>query len=504
VFIPSLWLIGSQRWARPGAAAVLVLVLLLGLSPEFANVAARDAGRAVHTQALPSLFADIERRSFDFFWEQSVAQTGLTADRHPYDEPFASVAAMGFALTAYPLGAERGWITRAQARTRTLATLRFLLNAPQGPGAEGNSGYHGFFYHFLHLDSGLRYATWVELSSVDTSLLLAGVLYAQTWFDRDNPDEREIGRLAEALFERVDWPFLQARPPLIAHGWYPETGLIKHDWAGYNEGMLVYVLALASPTHPVGAEAWSAWTGTYARSWGTFQGQEYLSFGPLFGHHFSHVWIDFRGIKDAFMREKGIDYFENSRRATLAQRAYAIDNPGRFKDYGRFEWGLSASDGPGHFPAPVDARLQIFRGYSARGAGRVEAFDDGTIAPAAMLGSIAFAPEAVIPSVQRLQRRYGQRIYGEYGFLDAFNRSFNYDVKLTYGRRIPGWGWVADQYVGIDQGAILTMIANHRNGRVWEVMRRNPHIRRGLERAGFTGGWLEQTPPTHSPAAPGS
>ncbi|MDZ4813235.1 MAG: glucoamylase family protein [Pseudomonadota bacterium] len=489
------------RWPSACTAAMLALLSLsIGLSEVTARaitaskVAASEvAPRASRAQQLPSLFADIERRTFNYFWERSDERNGLTSDRFPYDEPFASIAAMGFALTSYPLGAERGWITRDQARVRTLATLRFLHDAPQGSDALGMSGHHGFFYHFLHLDTGHRYASWVELSSVDTALLLGGVLFAQTWFDQDRPDEREIVRLAEAIFLRVDWTFLQARPPLISHGWYPENGLIEHDWAGYSEGMLVYILALASPTHPVAPEAWTAWTQTYERSWAEFYGQEHLGFGPLFGHQFSHVWIDFRDIQDAYMREKHMDYFENSRRATLAQRAYAVSNPGKFKAYGRYQWGLTASDGPGDFPnLPSHNGRRSFRGYSARGAGVKDQFDDGTIAPTAMLGSLPFAPELVIPSVRDLHRRYAKQIYGEYGFFDAFNRSFDYDLPLRFGRRIPGWGWVDDQYIGIDQGPILTMISNHRNGRVWEVMRRNPHIRRGLQRAGFTGGWLDR------------
>jgi hypothetical protein len=327
---------------------------------------------------------------------------------------------------------------------------------------------------------------------VDTSLLLAGVLFAQTWFDQDHVDEREIVRLAEAIYARVDWRFLQARAPLISHGWFPERGLIEYDWSGYNEAMLVYVLALASPTHAVEPEAWTAWTRTYERSWGSYYGQQHLGFAPMFGHQYSHVWIDFRGIQDAYMRGKGIDYFENSRRATLAQYAYALDNPSGYRQYGSTVWGLTASDGPGNHSRNDNGVQRVFRGYSARGAGLRDMFDDGTIAPTAMLGSLPFAPELVVPSAQSLHRKNHKHIYGEYGFLDAFNRSFDYAVPLDFGRRVPGWGWVADQYLGIDQGPILTMIANYRNGRVWEVMRRNPHIRRGLQRAGFTGGWLEQ------------
>src|SRR5690606_28242845 len=199
---------------------------------------------------------------------------------------------------------------------------------------------------------------------------------------------------------RVDWPWLQQRAPLISMGWYSGRGFITHDWKGYNEAMLVYVLALGSPTHPVEPDAWEAWTRSYDESWGVFQGQEYLSFGPHFGHQYSHVWIDFRGIRDAYMQQRGIDYFENSRRATYAQRAYAIENPMRWKDYGADVWGLTASDGPQHTTQDYNGEQRQFRHYSARGVGLADAFDDGTIAPTAALGSLPFATEIVIPSAE--------------------------------------------------------------------------------------------------------
>lgn len=443
------------------------------------------------SRELPKFFGDLEKRTFDYFWETTNPANGLVPDRYPYDEPFASIAAMGFGLTAYPIASERGWITREQARERVLTTLRFLHDAPQGDAQTGMTGHHGFFYHFLELQTGHRYQAWVELSTVDTALLLGGVLFAQTWFDRDEADDAEIRRLAEAIYRRVDWPWMQQRGALISMGWYPERGFIEHDWRGYNEAMLVYLLALGSPTHPVGPEAWQEWTSTYNESWSNFQGQTHLGFGPMFGHQYSQVWVDFRGIRDAYMRDRNSDYFINSRKATLAQRSYAIENPLDFKSYGKNVWGLTASDGPGHFVQQRDDGVRIFRGYSARGAGSKDAYDDGTIAPTAVVGSLPFAPEIVIPATRTLLDRYKEQIYGEYGFLDAFNRSFDYDVPLKYGKRIPGWGWVAHQYIGIDQGPILLMIQNHRNGRVWQVMRRNPHLRLGLERAGFSGGWLD-------------
>jgi hypothetical protein len=455
---------------------------------EVVVTAPADAG-AVGPPELTSLFRDIEKRTFQFFWDTTNEANGMTPDRFP-SRPFASVAAIGFALTAYPVGIENGWISRSQAVDRTLLTLRFLRDARQGPAATGTIGHKGFFYHFLDMQSGHRHEPWVELSSVDTGLMMMGVLFAQSYYDGDDAREQEIRALAEALYLRVEWPWLQQRPPLISMGWYPERGFIEHDWTGYDEAMLVYILALASPTHPVEPDAWKRWTATYDDSWGIYQGQEYLSFAPQFGHQYSHVWIDFRGIRDAYMRGRGIDYFENSRRATYAQRSYAIDNPMGWAGYGADIWGLTASDGPQRTEQVYEGVPREFRHYSARGAGIAVAFDDGTIAPTAAIASLPFAPELVIPATEALHANHGEYLYSSYGFLDAFNPSFNYDVPLKTGRIVPGKGWVASDYIGIDQGPILLMIANYRNGFVWEVMKRNPHIRRGLERAGFTGGWL--------------
>ena len=441
---------------------------------------------------LTPLFDDLEQRTFNFFWDTAMPDNGLIPDRYPYTEPFSSIAGIGFGLTAYGIGVERGYITRDQAIDRVLLTLRYLEGLPQGAGADGMAGYHGFYYHFLNLKSGARYADWVELSSVDTALLMAGVLFTQSYFDRPTTKEREIRQLADTLYRRVQWPWMQVRPPLIAMGWYPQEGYLPYDWEGYNEGMLVYILALGSPTEGVGDNAWTAWTKTYERSWGTFEHEQYLGFAPQFGHQFSHVWIDFRGIQDAYMRAHGFDYFENSRRATYAQRGYAITNPMQWKLYGANVWGLTASDGPQGANLDYDGNLREFHHYSARGAGISDAFDDGTIAPTAAAASLPFAPEIVIPAVEEMHDRYGKEIYSKYGFLDAFNPSFSYDIPLKTGHLVPDFGWVASDYLAIDQGPIITMIENYRNGFVWKVMRRNPYIRRGLERAGFKGGWLDK------------
>jgi hypothetical protein len=432
------------------------------------------------------MFIDtLEQRTFAYFWEQSDTTTGLTPDRWP-SPSFSSIAAVGFALTAYPIGVERGYVSRPDAAERVLRTLRFFWQAPQGPDPGGTTGYKGFFYHFLEMKDGLRYRN-VELSTIDTALLIGGALFCQSYFDK--PDEREtaIRSYAESLYTRVDWHWAQSNYPLISHGWTPEAGFISFDWSGYNEAMLVYLLALGSPTHPVSRDAWETWTGPY--QWGRYYNTPaHVGFGPMFGHQYSHVWIDFRGIQDDYMRARGIDYFENSRRQTYAQRAYAIANPGDWTGYGANVWGLTSSDGPGDLLLSVEGRPRSFFGYAARGT----SFIDGTLAPTAVGGSVPFAPEITIPTLITMRERYGERLFGRYGFLDAFNPTFTATVPVSLGHVYPGEGWFDTDYLGIDEGPILAMIENYRSELVWRVMRRNPHVLRGLRRAGFSGGWLDQ------------
>jgi len=438
------------------------------------------------TSQAGALIYDIEERTFRFFWETTDARTGLAPDRWPTPS-FASIAAVGFALTAYPIGVTRGWITRAEARKRTLTTLEFFAAAPQGPQASGVAGHKGFFYHFLDMKTGTRFRD-TELSTIDTTLLMGGVLFAREWFDGDDADEKRIRMLADQLYAAIDWTWFTPRDPVVSMGWHPGKGYIPSDWNRYNESLLLYVLALGSPTHPLPPETWDKWTANFDRNWTTGAGDPHIDFPPMFGHQYSHVWVDFRGIRDAYMREKGIDYFENSRRATLAQRAYAIANPQGWKGYGADVWGLTACDGPGGFSLVIDGRDRRFHSYAARGPGER---DDGTLAPTAALGSIAFAPDIVVPAARAMHDRYGSAIYNQYGFLDSFNPTLaGTHAPITKGRIVPGTGWVDDDYLGIDQGPIVAMIENWRSGLVWQTMRRSPHIRRGLRRAGFTGGWL--------------
>jgi hypothetical protein len=297
----------------------------------------------------------------------------------------------------------------------------------------------------------------------------------------------------DRIYERVDWNWVSTRSPAISHGWKPESGFLPYDWRGYNEAMLVYILALGSPTHAVTSEAWDTWISGY--EWGEFRGYEHVGCSPLFVHQYSHAWIDFRGIQDAYMRERGIDYFENSRRAVAAQHAYAIANPGGWSGYGTHLWGLTACDGPVHQELPFGGKTRQFHTYWARGASFIEVRDDGTISPSAAGGSIVFAPDLVIPTLQSIRAVYGERIFSTYGFLDALNPSFTFEVPVQHGWVDPQLGWFDTDYLGIDQGAILTMLENHRSELIWRTMRRNPHLVRGLKRAGFDGGWLAELEP---------
>jgi hypothetical protein len=467
----------------PVAWAGMLLALLA------AGPATLPRSAAPETLSAPQLaFLDtLSERSFHYFWDLSDSLTGLTPDRAPTPS-FVSVGAVGFALTAYPIGAEHGWITRAQAAERVRRTLRFFWQAPQDSSAHA-TGYRGFFYHFLDAKTGRRFEQ-VELSTMDTALLMAGALFCGSYFNGDDPAEAEVRQLAEALYGRVDWRWASPRAPLLALAWSPEHGFEPYDWRGYNEAMLLHVLALGSPTHPVAPEIWREWLKGYR--WGTFQGQAHVGFAPMFGHQYSHIWIDFRGVRDAYMRDKSLDYFENSRRATLAQRAYAIANPGGFRGYGATLWGLSACDGPIDATLEVDGRSRTFRTYAARGASFTEVVDDGTLAPTALGGAVPFAPRQAVEAMMAIRRAYGSSVFSTYGFVDALNPTLDRATKTQHGRIVPGVGWFDTDYLGIDQGPIVAMIENHRSGLVWRVMRTNPHLVRGLRRAGFTGGWLDR------------
>jgi hypothetical protein len=467
--------------------SALTLAVAVGLAGcGSAAEPAAPASPPVEGQTEAAFLDDVQQRTFRYFWETANPANGLVPDRWPTPS-FSSVAAVGFGVTAYVVAVERGWITRAQARERVLATLRFFWNAPQTDRATETTGFRGFFYHFLDMQTGHRFAS-VELSTIDTGLLLMGLLTAQQYFAGSDAAEAEIRGLAESLYQRVEWDWASVRPPAISMGWTPQSGFIAHDYDGYNEAMFLYVLAIGSPTHPIPGAAWDEYTSTYR--WAEFYGQDHVNFEPLFGHHYSHAWIDFRGIQDAYMRARGSDYFENSRRATLAQRSYAVHNPSGWEGYGPNIWGLTASDGPGDFRATIGGRSREFHGYWARGAAATAIRDDGTIAPTAAGGSVPFAPEVAIAALRAMRDGTGGNLYAQYGFKDAFNLTLKEQGLAQRGMVVPGVGWFDRDYLGIDQGPILLMIENYRTGLVWRLMRESPHVVRGLCRAGFTGGWI--------------
>jgi len=418
----------------------------------------------------------LQRETFSYFPSEANPENGLVRDKTDPTFP-CNVAVQGLAFTAYVVGVERGCWTRDEAVERTLTALRFFRDSPQGPEPDA-TGYRGLYYHFLDMKSGRR--VWqCELSTVDTGFLIAGALVAAQYFDRDEEKESEIRQIADFLYRRADWTWALNGGPTLSHGWRPETGFLPYRWEGYDEGLLLYMLALGSPTHPIPPECYRAWGSTY--EWKEIYGIEHFYAGPLFIHQLSHSWIDFRGIQDGFVRERGIDYFENSRRATLVQREYATLNPGGFKHYGRDCWGITASDGPGPATLRVDGVERIFYGYLARGAPFGP--DDGTISPWAVVASLPFAPEIVLPTTRYFIEEIRLKERQAYGFEASFNATYPEKTNSEFG-------WVSPWIFGLNQGPIVIMIENVRNEMVWRLMRGCPYIVEGLRRAGFRGGWL--------------
>jgi hypothetical protein len=432
---------------------------------------------------------EVEHRTFRWFWDLIDANYQVP-DRHP-QRNFTSIAATGFGLTAYCIGAERGYVTRAQAAERTVKTLRALWAMPQGDGKTGVSGYKGFYYHFLDHEKSLRFQE-IELSSIDTGLLMAGILSVMSYFDKENdPIEREIYELTEKLYRRVDWTYFLTKQNNLSMGYSPERGFLTAEWVGYNEAMVLLIMAIGSPTHAIPADAWERWCKPY--EWTTFKGQEHVNFDPLFGHQYSQMYVDFKGIQDPYMAAKGIDYFENSRRATLANRAYCIENPQKFKNYSANEWGLTACDGPNDTLVKRDGKDFQFLPYRARGAASMQIIDDGTIAPTAVAGSIPFAPEVCIPALENMWNKYyNTPLITEYGFKDAYNPTYTFYSRDNSNPNYSETGWIDRDYLGIDQGPIIIQIENHRSAFVWQLMRKNPYIVAGLKKAGFKGGWLDK------------
>jgi hypothetical protein len=415
----------------------------------------------------------LERDTFRYFAGEINLENGLIADNTRVDSP-SSIAVVGFALTAYPIAVERKYMTRSEAVKRALLSLRFFNDGPQGPDADA-IGYHGFYYHFLDMNTGRRFSN-SEISTIDSAYLIAGALTAAEYFNRDTKDERELRKLAETLYHRADWQWAQNKGLTVTHGWRPRTKFIKYRWTGYSEALILYILGLASPTYPLPEESYRAWTRSY--TWKRIYGHEFLYAGPLFIHHLSHMWVDFRGIQDEYMRGKAINYFENSRRAVYVQQQYAMRNPKKFVGYDRFCWGITASDGPGPSVQSVNGKRVKFHGYLARAVPYGP--DDGTLSPWAVAASLPFAPEVVLPTLRRINLDYPD-ITSKYGFKCSYNPTFRSRKEK---------GWVSQGYYGLDQGPIVMMIENYRSGLIWRMMRRCPYIVNGLRRAGFSGGWL--------------
>jgi hypothetical protein len=426
---------------------------------------------------------NLQHDTFQYFLHESNPRNGLVKDKTAPHWP-ASIAAVGLALAAYPVGVECGYLSRADAVQRTLATLRFFHDSPQGTQPDA-TGYKGFYYHFLDMDTGRR--VWnCELSTIDSTFLLAGGLTAAAYFTGNADGESEIRDLADALYRRADWVWAQHGGKTVTHGWTPEKGFIPYRWEGYDEALLLYVLGLGSPTHALSADSYPAWAATYV--WKHIYGIEFLYAGPLFIHQLSHIWLDLRDIQDAPMRAKGSNYFENSRRATRAQQEYSIRNPQDYTGYSEQCWGVTASDGPGPTNRKIDGVERTFYDYLARGVPFGP--DDGTISPWAVVSSLPFAPDIVIPTIAYFDRME-LRIDNPYGFKATYNPTYPVKTSNKYG-------WVSPWHFGINQGPIVLMIENYRSGMLWDLMRGCGYIRDGLRRADFQGGWLAQADQDHA------
>jgi len=412
--------------------------------------------------------------SLIYYLRETNFENGLVADKTSPDSP-ASIAAVGMSLAALPVVVEHELIERDRAVYLVLSKLRFFRDSPQGPEPDA-TGYQGFYYHFLDMKTGRR--VWdCEISTIDSALLLAGMLTAAAYFDRDTEAEAEIRATAHALYARANWSWATDGGATLTHGWKPESGFLPYRWHGYDESLLLYILALGSPTFPLPPESYSAWTSTF--DWKTIYDHELLYSGPLFTHQLPHLFIDFRGIRDEFMRSRQIDYFENSRRATYVQQQYAIRNPREFAMYGEFCWGFTASDGPGWITKTINGVERTFFDYVARGV--PDGPDDGTIAPWVVVASLPFAPEIVLPTIEKFHA-LDLGVMDSYGFKTSFNPTF--EVEGSHR------GWVSPHYFGIDQGPLVLMIENYRTGLLWSLTKKCPFLTSGLRRAGFSEGWL--------------
>ncbi len=451
---------------------LLFVVLALAAYNQPQQLAFKSNGRVDYhiTHDEEIMLDSIQHKTFLFFLNEHHPDWGIVKDRAANFTP-ASIASTGFGIPCFAIGAERKWITREEAADITLKILKFFANSDQSTYAN-STGYKGFYYHFLRMDSGTR--EWkCELSSIDTGILMMGILFAQNYYNQSNEVENQIRSLAATLLRRIDWNFMQLsasakHPNTISMAWSPENGLLDYGWSGYNEGLFLYILAAGSGMKNVN-QSYDSWLSTY--KWSTpYEGLSHVAFPPLFGHQFSQAFIDYRGVVDKYMKEKGIDYFENSRRATYVQRQYAIDNPKGWIGYDSLCWGVTASDGPGEKYNFGDKK---FLGYAGRGTSGADDnyYDDGTIAPYGAISSLPFAPEIVLPTIKSLNAKYGKQLWGKYGYYDSFN---------------PTAKWVDNDFIGIDEGPMLIMIENFRTGLVWNYVMKDPIIQKGLTKLGFS------------------
>jgi len=450
---------------------ISAVLTLAAIAAHPQNTVFSSHGKVIYnlTSSEERMLDSIQHKTLLFFLNEQHPVKGIVKDRTLSKAP-CSIAATGFGIPCFAIGAERNWISREQAAGITLKIMRFFLSSVQST-AKDVTGYKGFYYHFLKMDSGTR--EWnCELSSVDTGLLMMGIIFARNYYNKENESEKQIRLLAAKLLDRIDWNFMVLPASskyayTISMAWSPEKGLEDYGWFGYNEALFLYILAAGSGMNNA-EQSYNSWLKTY--KWDTpYKGLSHVAFPPLFGHQFSQAFIDFRGIADKYMKEKGIDYFENSRRATYVQRQYATENPKGWTGYDSLCWGVTASDGP---PDKYNFDGKKFLGYAGRGTSGPEYnyFDDGTIAPYASLSSLPFAPEIVLPTIKSLNKKLGKKLWGKYGYYDAFNLTAK---------------WFDDDFLGIDEGPMLIMIENFRTGLVWNYVMKDPIIQKGLNRLGF-------------------
>jgi hypothetical protein len=421
----------------------------------------------------------LQKGAVNYFLQAANPINGLIADSSREGAP-CSIAATGFGLATYLVGVERGFLTRLAAIERTLKVLRFLRNSDQGEHADA-TGYRGFYYHFLDMDTGRR--IWdCELSMIDTAILIAGILASGSYFSGTNTDEQEIRELAKFLYERVDWRWATAGGRVVRMGWRPAGGgFLSYGWEGYSEAMLLYILGLGSPTHPLGKESYDAWTRTF--QWENLYDIDFLFAAPLFIHQFTHLWVDLRGIQDEFMRQKNCNYFENSSRAVRVQQQYAIRNPLRCKGYGKNSWGVTAGLGPGFSKRFGEQNIERqFYAYTARGIPFGP--DDGTLAPWAVIASLPFAPEIVSAAFESFRSCHPEVLRPD-GVLMSLNPSFRVEGEENF--------WVSSEVFGIEQGPVAMMIENFRSELFWQLMRKTRPLMTGLHAAGFTEGRMRST-----------